>query len=196
MVHEPPIDQRDEQRSNIFVIATLYAGSRSSPVRVRNMSRNGALIEGTALPVVGTAVRLARGTVTVSGEVVRADSRGAGLRFVVNTSVADWLPNGKGAASQQLADEMAYHARLAGLAKTDAPAFLPSTLVQGGKVQQLREICRSLERAGELLAADLVVAACHTEPLQMIDVAAQRLAKFAEMAPSVAEPQGTDRRCG
>ena len=40
-------DKRLDPRSNIFVIATLYAPADRFPVRVRNMSRHGALVEAS-----------------------------------------------------------------------------------------------------------------------------------------------------
>ena len=55
-----PEDRRDE-RTHLFVIGTLYFGRSSAPVRVRNLSATGALIEGTSLPHVGTEIILRRG---------------------------------------------------------------------------------------------------------------------------------------
>ena len=81
-------------RSNIFVMATLYAAGGSTPVRVRNMSRSGALVEASALPPAGTGVRLCRGSVSVAGEVMWVDEHKAGLRFASPTAAADWLPGG------------------------------------------------------------------------------------------------------
>jgi len=101
----PQPNGRLDGRSNIFVTATLYAAGGSTPVRIRNMSRSGALVEASALPPAGTGVRLCRGSISVAGEVIWVDARKAGLRFASPTAAADWLPGGKRGMGQQLADE-------------------------------------------------------------------------------------------
>lgn len=169
-------DHRIEPRSNIFVIATLYTGSGSAPVRVRNMSRGGALIEGALLPPVGSPVRLCRGSLNITGHVVWLEQRKAGLRFDANVVVADWLPNTK-RAGQQLIDEVVHQARLGAGPGGAAPS--PVSPMAGALHDELLALSASLQRAAEGLAADSVVAACHSGPLQLIDMAAQALAKLA-----------------
>ena len=170
-------DHRIEPRSNIFVIATLYAGNGSAPVRVRNMSRSGALIEGAILPAVGSPVRLCRGSLNVAGQVVWLDQRKAGLRFEDRVAVVDWLPNGK-RAGQQLIDEVVHQVRLGAGCGAGAPP--PASPMAGALHDELLALSASLQRAAEGLAADSVVAACHSGPLQLIDMAAQALAKLAD----------------
>ena len=53
-------DVRREPRTNMFVMATIYADTGSAPVKVRNLSSTGALIEGEVLPPLGATVRLRR----------------------------------------------------------------------------------------------------------------------------------------
>jgi len=73
-------DLRVESRNNIFVIAVLDVDCGSTtPVRVRNLSQNGALVEASALPPVGTAVLLKRGSLCVDAQVVWVDQQRAGL---------------------------------------------------------------------------------------------------------------------
>jgi PilZ domain len=180
----PSIQQRQERRSNIFVIATLYTAAGSTPVRIRNMSGAGALIEGAVLPPVGAAVRLARGSMATKGEIVWLDDGRAGVRFSPATNLADWLPTGKTASAQQLADEVAFHARLGALSNSLEAAPLQSPAEVADLADELRQIGRSLERAGEALASDVVVASFHAASLQVIDAAAQSLAKLAEASAS------------
>jgi PilZ domain-containing protein len=172
----PDPNGRLETRSNIFVMAALYAAGGSTPVRVRNMSRAGALIEGSALPPAGTGVRLCRGSVSAAGQVVWVDQRKAGLRFVSPTAPADWLPGGQRGMGQQLADEIAHRARLGALPNrvaADDPAAAPDVREELNRLQQL------LHRAGEELASDERVAAAHMMTLQAVDAVAQRLAQLA-----------------
>src|SRR5690349_18029768 len=119
----PAPNNRLESRSNIFVMAALYgAGGGSTPVRIRNMSRSGALVEGAALPAPGAQVRLSRGSISVTGEIMWVDKQKAGLRFDSPTSPNDWVPGGKRGAGQQMADELAHQTRLGAAVRTTAPS--------------------------------------------------------------------------
>jgi hypothetical protein len=170
-------DHRLELRNNIFVMAALYASGGTTPVRVRNMSRGGALIEAAALPVVGTSVRLSRGSLSVAGEVTWVGERKAGLRFADPTVVADWLPSGKRGSGQQLIDEVVHLARLGGVAKA-AAAQSPADRTMG-IADELSRLAQLLDRAGEQLTSDNAITSTHLVSLQMIDGVAQALAKLA-----------------
>src|SRR4051812_48767645 len=105
-------EKRLGPRSNIFVTGTLYGAGGSAPVRVRNMSLNGALVEAEALPSVGSLVRLCRGSLSVMGEIAWVAAGKAGLHFSSAICVSDWLPAGQRGAGQQMADELVHQARL------------------------------------------------------------------------------------
>ena len=64
-----PAHQRAEVRNNMFVVAVLYGAGGSVPVRVRNMSRGGALVESADTPGEGQHVRLSRGSLSVRGHI-------------------------------------------------------------------------------------------------------------------------------
>lgn len=162
---------RVESRSNIFVMATMYAAGGSIPVRVRNMSRTGALVEAPALPQAGTVVRLSRGSLTALGNVMWAGDGRAGLRFDGPVTVTDWIPLGKRGSGQQLIDEIVHRARLSGGAQT-----APATVEIADEMVQLRQM---LERVGEELASDSAVAMQHGPALQMLDSVVQGLSKLA-----------------
>ena len=170
-------DNRLELRNNIFVMAALYAVGRSMPVRVRNMSRGGALIEAAALPPVDTPVRLSRGSLSVSGQIMWVSERKAGLQFAGPVAVTEWLPNTKRGSGQQLIDELVHLTRLGTVTKSaGAPLLSDGNLALSDELDRL---ARLIERAGEQLASDSAVAARHLVALQMIDGAAQALAKLA-----------------
>src|SRR5215210_4712030 len=100
----PAPENRIESRSNIFVVATLYWPQGSAPVRIRNLSPSGALIEGAIPAPVGSQVRLCRGRHSVSGHLVWIEANKAGLRFAASATVTDWLPSGNRGSGQLLAD--------------------------------------------------------------------------------------------
>jgi hypothetical protein len=164
-------DLRVESRSNIFVMATMYAGGGSTPVRVRNMSPSGALVEAPGLPAVGTSVRLSRGSLTVGCDVMWMGDGKAGLRFSDPVTVNDWIPLGKRGSGQQLIDEIVHRARLGGRAQA-----APATVEIADEMVQLRQM---LERVGEELASDPAVLTRHGPALQTIDTVIQGLSKVA-----------------
>jgi hypothetical protein len=175
-------DKRFDPRSNIFVIATLYGGGAPAPVRVRNMSRHGALVEAAALPPIGTPVRLCRGSLSVTGEVMWVDEGKAGLHFGSMTSVGEWLPGGKRGIGQQMADELVHQARLGEVPALNAAANIETEPCPMSV--ELQRYAAELEQAGGELAADAEIAGRYAASLQAIDGVAQALAKLAAGEPS------------
>ena len=181
-------EHRLEPRSNLFVIATLYGADGWAPVRIRNLSQGGALIEGAVLAAIGAEVQLSRGSLTVIGRVVWLEGNKAGVRFTGRIAVADWLPSGKPGSGQQLADELVHQARLGALPTVATPT-IPPPEDRGPKIaDELMRLCRLLEQAGEDLVADEALAERHPGPLQAIDMAAQALAKLATASGNAVDP--------
>ena len=83
-------DPRDAPRSNVFLSAVLTAGQSSIPVRVRNLSPSGALIDGPDLPQSGR-VMLRRGHLSANGEIAWHGDGMCGLRFHDPIDVASWV---------------------------------------------------------------------------------------------------------
>lgn len=179
-------EHRIEHRSNLFVIATLYAQSGSTPVRIRNISSTGALVEGGALPPAGSRVRLSRGSLTVAAEVVWLANGRAGLKFAGSIFVADWLPKAQRNPRQEYVDEIVYQSKLGALPSA-APACPRPSSNQPGRERvaaELVNIKASLERVADELASDPDTPARHALSLQALDVAAQSLGRLAETVGS------------
>ncbi|HEX8840035.1 MAG TPA: PilZ domain-containing protein [Sphingomicrobium sp.] len=179
MESSPIHELRLDSRNNIFVMAALYANGRSvTPVRVRNISRTGALVEAAALPAIGTAVRLSRASLSAAGTLVWAEGSKAGVQFDEPILVANWLPQGRRGIGQQFVDELFHQKRLGVVADKAQP--------QGGNgygvAEELLELRLLLESAGEELAIDGMIATRHTVALQAIDGVAQALARIAAEA--------------
>ena len=169
--------KRRDSRNNLFVVAALLSESAAGPVRIRNISPAGALVEGGALPAAGEPMQLSRGSLSVAGRVVwRAGDR-AGIKFASMVSVSEWLPAGRGPMGQQRIDEIVHRYKGGSLPAT------PSTAVAwaaGADVAvALAELGLSINAAAEELASDPSIAKRYAEALQAIDVAAQRLDQIA-----------------
>jgi hypothetical protein len=166
--------QRAEMRSNMFVAAMLYGADGSVAVRIRNMSRGGALIECAPGLAEGAPVRLTRGSLSANGHIAWARDNRAGIAFAAAVAVTDWLPCGNKPTGQQRVDIMVHACR------TGADAIdVPAAPVPDDLRRQLLEFRDALNLAAADLAADLAVAANHPLALQTLDVTAQKLDKFA-----------------
>jgi hypothetical protein len=96
-------DLRHTPRSNVFLTAVLCRGANSFPVRVRNLSIFGALLEGDSLPSENSAVLLKRGSLCAKGEVAWQSDRHCGVRLDGSIDVAEWVKRA-GPAGQQRID--------------------------------------------------------------------------------------------
>lgn len=84
-------DPRLGPRSDVFLMAILEIGSGACPVRIRNLSLHGGLLEGAQLPPEGAAVRLMRGSLYAAGEVAWQTDRYCGVRFNRPVDVEEWV---------------------------------------------------------------------------------------------------------
>jgi hypothetical protein len=72
---------RRQRRSQVLMAAALEFGGASLPVRLRNLSAEGALVEGEDLPVEGASVVFRRQELCVAAKVVWMRDGRAGLCF-------------------------------------------------------------------------------------------------------------------
>ena len=172
-------DARLEPRTSLFAMATLYAGVGSSPIKVRDLSTRGALIEGAVIPSPGTSVRLCRGSLSITGKIVWCDSGRAGLRFESSLSVAEWLPGGQLTTAQQRVDEVFQEVKARGtgssLSSNLHPTLKPAKLTAG----ELTDLKLAIQSLADDLAADAGVVQRHLSKLQILDLVAQALTKLA-----------------
>jgi hypothetical protein len=72
---------RRSNRSPMLLSAQIQVGGTEVAVIIRNLSAQGALIEGGKLPLVGSATLFRRNDLCVSGRIVWVENRFAGLAF-------------------------------------------------------------------------------------------------------------------
>ncbi len=72
---------RRTRRSNVLMTATLELSGVALPVKLRNLSAEGALVEGDTLPVDGAQLLFCKGDLRVSGQVAWTKGRRAGITF-------------------------------------------------------------------------------------------------------------------
>lgn len=167
-----------EPRTNVFVMAAIYAEAGSTPVKVRNVSPGGALIEGAVIPPPGSQVRLCRGSLSVTAEIAWSEDGRAGLHFESAVCVADWLPGGRATRHQQWADEMIQQVKAPHLVPV-AGGARPESQPDEVSAVELTRLTEAIESLAEDLVRDPEVVKRHMLKLQTLDLAAQTLRKLA-----------------
>lgn len=160
-------EKRSQGRSNVFLGATLEAGSQTYPVRIRNVSAGGALLEAHVLPKLGARVRLVRGELRMTGMLAWQSDDQAGVTFDAPIDVAAWAKRG-GAAGQQRVDTIVAALRK----KVPVPLDIVSN-----DVMSLPQISAALDALCERLAAVDEIPTGIAEELVKLDTLAQALRK-------------------
>lgn len=170
-----PEQRRTHPRTSMFVLATMAAPGVSAPIKIRNMSLGGALVEGAALPPIGEQLRLQRGELTVCGRIVWRLEGKAGLRFEHAVEVSRWLPGGS--AGQQQVDRAFQELKSAQV----HPARRPMAPLETSPVtnRDVLNVADALDALADALAEDAGVIAAHSAKLQSLDMASQLLRRFA-----------------
>lgn len=75
------IANRRSRRSNVLLAASIQACGRTVDVKLRNLSAEGALIEGDSLPAEGSAVEFRRNDIRIAGRIAWLIGRHAGIAF-------------------------------------------------------------------------------------------------------------------
>lgn len=167
------VSRRREARTNTFVMGTILTDALSAPVRIRNLSPNGALVAGQELPRVGERCRIRRGSLSVSGRVLRHNGREAGLQFDRDIEVQSWLA--AGSARQSEVDRVVQEA------KHRYPVADTHHILTGAERaavttrDDLLDIADQLDRLADSLSEDDHVIAKFLDRLQILDIASQRL---------------------
>ena len=84
---------RQSRRSNVLLAASIEASGASLPVKLRNLSTEGALIEGDELPVEGSEVLFRRNELSVASRVAWVHGKQAGVAFKRAIAQEDVLRN-------------------------------------------------------------------------------------------------------
>ena len=164
-------------RKNIFLTATLLVGGMGRPVRVRNLSASGALVESANLPETGNTAVLQRGSLRAECTLVWQSGGRGGLHFARPIDLADWIPGSSLDCPVEIDRDVA--AAPPALARdADAPAAIESGLLRRA-ADELAFVSRRLEALGSDLTDDIHVVMRHTTSLQEIDLSMQILGHLA-----------------
>ncbi len=83
-------DPRAFPRSTTFLTATMQVKGKACPVKVKNLSPRGAMIEAPDIPEVGCTITVTRGELGAAAEVVWTEANHFGVRFTEKVDVPRW----------------------------------------------------------------------------------------------------------
>ena len=72
---------RRSRRANVLLSASIEFAGNALPVKLRNLSSEGALVEAEKLPVEGSEVIFRKSELTLSGRIAWVEGNRAGLAF-------------------------------------------------------------------------------------------------------------------
>jgi hypothetical protein len=173
--------------------ASIEAGALKGQVRIRNLSESGAMIDGAALPEVGTALILRRLELEIGAMTVwRAPGR-CGIRFDGTAAVDEWVaglrrsprPADRGQARVD-AIQSAIR-RAAPLPSADVPTSripLDSDELESRIAEELAYVGRLLDAVGDELTENPVILQRNGRALQNFDAARQILVHLSAILGS------------
>jgi len=176
-------------RKNVMLAATIAAGPISAPVRIRNLSEAGAMIDGAALPDVGSTLTLNRLELSVAGTVIWNRSGRCGLRLASAVAVEDWIAGVRSTANstslgQMRIDKIQAALRSGAVLAEDSPAVpeqRPREPVIRRIAAELARVKQALDAVSDTLTDDNDVLTRHQRVLQDFDIAAMVIDELAEV---------------
>lgn len=178
-------DARGTPRVSMYLAGVLYSAGSSSPVKIRNMSIDGALIEGEIIPATGSVVQLARGALAAKGLVAWSAIGCCGLKFSSSVNVHQWkMPPTN--TEQPRIDKVVALVR-SGAVPLPLPELTSASAqrVPGEQLtDDLSRISAMLDDLANELAQDPDVLARHGRTLQNLDIAMQTLGAISALLNS------------
>lgn len=168
------MDKRSQGRANVFLTASLQTGVATIPVRIRNISSRGALVEAASFPPIGTRVRLVRGELSTVGELAWVGAGQGGINLTAEIKPNLWVKR-VGASGQPRVDGV--------IAALRSSGTVPTELQDAGDPPSLAAISAELDEVCESLAGTPNISIELGENLLKLDSVAQNLRRFATGSP-------------
>jgi hypothetical protein len=177
--------QARPQRKNLMLSATIESAGMRAPVRIRNLSETGAMLDGAALPDPGATLMLMRAEITVSATVVWREAGRCGVHFEsVAATVDEWVTGKRpatfaGKQGQARVDAIQTAVRTGAILPAEsAPATtggLDTAELERRVAEEVIHVQRLIDALGEELVEDPVMLQRHMRMLQNLDRASQIL---------------------
>ena len=170
-----------------MLAATISAGTVSAPVRIRNLSEVGAMIDGPALPATGSRLMLNRMAMSIAATVIWNRGGRCGLSLKGPIVVDDWIAGAattQTAAGQFRVDQIQSAVRSGAALPSEVPPPPASGTpdlppVERRVADELGRVKRMLDEVSEELTDDVDVLMRHERAMQCFDIAAMIVAELA-----------------
>lgn len=189
------------ERKNLFLAASVEAGDLRVPVRIRNLSETGAMIDGAALPEAGTALVLRRMEVEIGAVAIWREKGRCGIKFDGIVSVDEWVAGVVRQPSRSLNHGQArvdaiFAAVRSGASLDDEEVEPPHTGI--GRLdehlaEELTYVARLLDAVGDDLSEDPIIIQRYSKTLQTFDLACQILAHLGVILGSADREAAVNR---
>ena len=169
-----------------MLAATIATSAKSAPVRIRNLSESGAMVDGPSLPRAGVALTLSRLALSIGATVIWNRDGRCGLSLTRPIVVDDWIAGtstslGLADGAQARVDHLqtAIRSGAALPAETHAPA--PATIqpVERSVAAELDRVKRMLDQVSAELCDDVDILLRHERAIQNFDIAAMIVEELA-----------------
>lgn len=174
-------------RKNVMLAAAISAGNVSAPVRIRNLSDAGAMVDGPALPEPGSLIELSRLELSIAARVVWNHDGRCGLSLKEPIAVDDWIAGVRTMASsaslgQLRVDQLQSAIRSGAALPVETRAPPPSSDAEPLEQRiaaELARVKRALDDVSEELTDDVDVLMRHERAMQNLDIAAMIVESLA-----------------
>lgn len=181
-----------EPRKNLMLAATIEADTVTAPVRIRNLSEAGAMIDGAALPEIGSRVMLKRLELSIAATVVWNEEGRCGLKLAGTIDVDEWVAGARrpvkhGSLGQLRVDSIQAAIRSgAPLPEAPPPSPPPAAAIPSGPAEpliaeELAQLKNTLDEIGDALTEDSAILVRHEQTLQKLDIAAAVIESLADV---------------
>lgn len=186
------IENRKAERVNTLLAADALIGNTCWPVRIRNISSTGVMVETAVKVDVKSSILIKRGTLHVAGEIVWRRDGVFGVRFFEPADVAPWLgissreavasidqcaqsgiqasaSLSEAALTRRIAEEIAYAERLVSAVASSLSEDPILRVRYCGRVQELSIAADMLNQLSMVLISDNkmnMIEACVTGPMK------------------------------
>lgn len=199
MTHHAPVlapsDSRRATRTGLFLAAILRGPLESRPVRIRNLSSKGALIELIHYVKRGDKVELIRADRKVSARVAWVRDQRCGLEFDCSIVLEEWIPGLD--SKHQVAVDRRMAAVRDGLTSCSKPRLeaFEAVSLNSRIAEELALLARQIDLGLNELASYPPLVVRHAAILQNLEIVAQTLDRVAEIVNSE-DPAAAIERLG
>lgn len=176
------VEARRLARSSIFVSAVMIVGHDQAPVKIRNMSVSGAMVESTLTAPPGAKVQLLRGRLLAEGTIVWVSKNRLGLKLDAETSVKDWLASPAKAEQGRVDDIVSLIKAGRALPQSEKDPSVKFEFRQPNAqcISDLEAIVNLIQELEDDLASSVETMTRHEVKLQNLDIAMQMLRSIAQ----------------